>query len=37
MDEFMTDYEKYIAQKLENLNRMELDEALGGLIQDGKI
>lgn len=37
MDEFMTDYERYVAQKLKNLNRMELDEALGGLIKDGKI
>lgn len=37
MDNTMTDYERYIVSQLKGLNRMELDEVLGGLYRDGKI
>ena len=37
MDEQMTDYERYIASQLKNLNKMELDDVLGGLHRDGKV
>lgn len=37
MDEFMTDLERFIANNLKNLNRMEIDEVIGGLKENGKI
>ena len=37
MDEFMTDKERFVARILEDLNRMEIDEVIGGLEADGKI
>ena len=37
MDEQMTDYERWIASQIKGLNRIELDEVIGGLHNDGKI
>lgn len=33
----MTEYELYIAAQFQNLNRMELDEAIGRMKENGKI
>lgn len=36
-DEFETDYERYIGNLLKGKSRMEQDEILGRLEQDGKL
>ena len=36
-DEFESDFERYVAQLLEGKSRMEQDEILGRMEQDGKL